>query len=117
MLSTNKVKCADMDLLMSSKFPQGMQHFQNVVIKCDPDGCLHVNSRGGPLMEQSVAGDIMTCGDYNLWLTPDPGNKQDTKKKIIVFCSCTFTISYDIIYFQYLITDPSVPALSCHSTH
>ena len=81
MLSTNKVKCADMDLLMLSNFPQGIQHFQNVVIKWDPDGCLYVNSRGGPLMEQSVAGDIKTCGDYNLWLTADPGNKQDIKRK------------------------------------
>ena len=81
MLSTNKVKCADMDLLMLSNFPQVIQHFQNVVIKWDPHGCLHANSRGGPLMEQSVAGDIKTCGDYNLWLTPDPGNKQDIKKK------------------------------------
>ena len=44
MLSTNKVKCADMDLLMSN-FPQGI--FQNVVIKHDADGCLHVNNRGG----------------------------------------------------------------------
>ena len=32
-------------------------------------------------MEQSVAGDIKTCGYYNLWLTPDPENKQDIKKK------------------------------------
>ena len=81
MLSTNKVKCADMDLLMLSNFPQEIQHFQNVVIERDPYGCLHVSSRGAPLKEQSVAGDIKTCGDYNLWLTPDPGNKQDIKKK------------------------------------
>ena len=40
-----------------------------------------MNSRGGPLMEQSVAGDIKTCGDYNLWLTLDPENKQDIKKR------------------------------------
>ena len=66
MLSTNKVKCADMDLLMLSNFPEGIQHFQNVVVEQDPDECLHVNSRGGPLMEQSVAGDIKTCEDYNL---------------------------------------------------
>ena len=79
-LSINKVKCVDMDLLMLSNFPQGIQHFQNVVVELDPDGCLHVNNRGGPLMEQSVAGDIKTCGDYNLWLTLDPGNKQDIKK-------------------------------------
>ena len=81
MLSTNKVKCADMDLLMLSNFPQGIHYFQNVVVEQDPDGCLHVKSRGGPLMEQSVAGDIKTCGDYNLWLTLDPENKQDIKKK------------------------------------
>ena len=51
MLSTNKVKCADMDSLMLSKFPQGTHHFQNVVVEWDPDGCLHVRSRGGSLME------------------------------------------------------------------
>ena len=66
---------------MLSNFPQGIQNFQNVVIEWDPDECLHVNSRGGPLMEQSEAGDIKTCGDYNLWLTLDPENKQDIKKK------------------------------------
>ena len=39
-LSPNKVKCAAMDLLMLSNFPQGIWHFQNVVIKWDRDGCL-----------------------------------------------------------------------------
>ena len=58
MLSTNKVKCADMDFILLYNFAQGTQHFQNVVIERDPNGCLHVNSRDGPLMEQSVAGDI-----------------------------------------------------------
>ena len=73
MLSTNKVKCEDMDLLMLSNFPQGIKHFQTVVIQGDSDGCLHVNSRGGPLIKESVAGEIKTCGDHNLWLTLDPG--------------------------------------------
>ena len=71
-----------MDLLMLSNFPQVIQHFlQNVVVKQDPDRCLHANSKGGPLMEQSVAGDIQTCGDYHLSLASDPGNKQYIKKK------------------------------------
>ena len=78
-LLTNKVKCGDLDLLMLSNFPEGIHHFQNVVVKKDPGGCLHVNSRGGPLMEQSVAGDIKTCPDYTLWLTPDTENKEDIK--------------------------------------
>ena len=81
-LSTNKVKCGDLDLLMLSNFPEGIHHFQNVVVERNPGGCLHVNSRGGPLMEQSVAGDIKTCPDYKLWLTPDAENKEDIKKKV-----------------------------------
>ena len=64
-----------------SNFHEGIHHFQNVVIEQDPDGCLHVKSRGGPLMEESAAGNIKSCGDYNLWLTPDPENKKDSKKK------------------------------------
>ena len=81
-LLTNKVKCGDLDLLMLSNFPEGIHHFQNVVVEQDPGRCLHVNSRGGPLMEESVAGDIKTCPDYTLWVTPDAENKEDIKKKV-----------------------------------
>ena len=81
-LLTNKIKCGDLDLLMLSNFPEGIHHFQNVIVEWDPGGCLHVNSRGGSLMEQSVAGDIRTCPDYTLWLTPDAENKEDITKKV-----------------------------------
>ena len=82
-LSTNKVSNGDKDLLMMYQLPQGITEYYSISIQRKQCGLIHVQSTGGPLFSNSVAGHLVTCSDTKLWLNTDvckPERRQSPKQ-------------------------------------
>ena len=48
-----------------------MTEYYSIHIQRKQWGCIDVQSTGGPLFSNSVAGQLVTCSNTNLWLRPD----------------------------------------------
>ena len=48
-----------------------MTEYYGIHIQRKQWGCIDVQSTGGPLFSNSVAGQLVTCSNTNLWLQPD----------------------------------------------
>ena len=56
---------------MLYRLPQGVTEYYGIHIQRQQWGCINVQSTGGPLFSNSVAGQFVTCSNTNLWLQPD----------------------------------------------
>ena len=70
-LATIKVSKGDKDLLMLNQLAVGSTEYHSLKIERKQGGSIHVQSTGGPLFLKSVAGEIVTCRNTDLWLNTD----------------------------------------------